>query len=78
MKSDEFRIIPFYSYNDIAITSPSNLFISQKVSQPNNVTRRSWNCGRRILMFKLGQHPITKIPIPSMPTLKQNLVAIQF
>ena len=43
--ANEFRIISFYSYNNIAITDPSNLFISQKISQPNNVTRRSWNCG---------------------------------
>ena len=66
MKSDEFRIIPFYSCNNIAVTSLINLFISQKVSQSDNVTRWSWNCGRRILMFNLGQHPITKIPIPSI------------
>ena len=78
MKLDEFRIIVFYSYNNIAVTSPSNLFISKKVSQLNSVTRRSWNCGKRILMSNLGQHPITKIPIPSMPTLKQHLAAIQF
>ena len=78
MKSNEFRIIPFYSYNNIVVTGPSNLFISQKINQPNSVTRRSWNCGRRILMFNLGQHPITKIPISFMPTLKQHLVAIQF
>ena len=76
MKSNEFRIIPFYSYNDIAITSPSNLLISQKVNQPNNGIRRNWNCCRRILMFNLGQHSITKIPIPFMPTFKQYPMAI--
>ena len=75
---DKFRIISFHSYNTIAITSSSNLFISQKVSQMNSVTRRSWNCGRRIHMFNLGQHPITKIPVLSMPTFKQYLAAIQF
>ena len=78
MKSNEFIIIPFYPCNNIAVTGLSNLFISQKVSQPNGVTRRSWNSGRRILMFNLGQYPITKILIPSMPTLKQHLAAIQF
>ena len=36
-----------YSCNNIAITGSSNLFISQKVSQPNSATRRSWNYGRR-------------------------------
>ena len=77
MKSEEFKIIPFYSYNNIVVTSLSNLFIDQKVSESNSVTRRSWNCGRRILMFNLGQHSVTKIPIPSMLTLKQHLAAIQ-
>ena len=41
MKLDEFRIIVFYSYNNIAVTGLSNLFISKKVSQLNSVTRRS-------------------------------------
>jgi len=48
MKSDEFRIIPFYSCNNIVVTGLSNLFISQKVSQLDSVTRRSWNCGRSV------------------------------
>ena len=77
MKSDEFRVIPFYSCNHIAITGLSNFFISQKVSQPDSVTRRSWKCGRRIHMFNLGQDPITKILVLSMPTFKQYLAAIQ-
>ena len=76
MSSNEFRIIPFYSYNDIAITGPSNLFIIQKINQPNEGTRRNWNCWWRILMLNLGQYPITKIPIPSMPTFKQYLTTI--
>ena len=75
---DKFKIISFYSYNNVPITGPSNLFISQKVSQLNSATRMSQNCGRRIHMFNLGQHLITKIPILSMPTFKQYLVAIQF
>jgi len=54
MIPDKVRIISFYSCNNIAITGPSNLFVNQKVSQPNSVTRRSWNCGRRIHMFNLG------------------------
>ena len=75
MIPNKFRIISFYSYNNIAIMGPSNLFISQKVSQPNSVTRMSWNCGKRIHMFNLGQHPINKIPILSMLTFKQYLAA---
>ena len=78
MNSNEFRIIPWYSYNNnITTTGPSNLFISQKVSQTDGGTRRNWNCCRMIHMLNLGQHPITKIPIPSMPTFKQYLTAIQ-
>ena len=61
MKSNEFRIIPFYSCNDIAITGSSNLLISQKVSQSDSGTRRNWNFCRRILMSNLGQHPIAHI-----------------
>ena len=52
---DKIRIISFYSYNNIAIRGSSNLFINQKVSQLNSVTRMSWNCGRRIHMFNLGR-----------------------
>ena len=78
MISDKFRIISLCSYNNIAITGPSNLFISQKVSQKNSVTRMSQNSGKRIHMFNLRQHPITKIPVLSMPTFKQYLAAIQF
>ena len=48
MKSNEFRIIPFYSCNNIIVTSLRNLFISQKVSQPDSVTRKSWNYGRSV------------------------------
>ena len=77
MSSNEFRISPGYSYNSKANTGLSNLFINQKVSQPDGGTRRNWNCCRRIHMLNLRQHLITKIPIPSMPTLKLYLMAIQ-
>ena len=77
MSSNEFRIFPYYSYNGIATTGLSNLFINQKVSQPEWGTRRNWNCCRSIHMLNLGQHPITKISIPSMPTFKQYMLAIQ-
>ena len=78
IKLEEFRITPFYFYNNIAVIGPNNLFISQKVSQLNSVTRRSWYCGRRVLMFNIGHHLITEIPIPSMPTFEQYLAASQF
>ena len=78
MIPDKFRIISFCSCNNVTIMGLSNLFISQKVSQLNNVTRMSRNCGKRIHMFNLGQHLITKIPILSMPTFKQYLVSIHF
>jgi len=74
---EKFRIISFCTCNNIAITGLSNLFISKNVSQTNSATKR-WNCGRRIHMFNLGKHPITKIPVLSLPTFKQYLAAIQF
>ena len=78
MIPDKFRIISFCSYNNVTFMGPSDLFISQKVSQPSNVTRMSRNCGRKIHVFNLGQRSNTKILVLSMPTFKQYLAAIQF
>ena len=75
--SNQFRISPCYSWNNVARTSLSNLFISQNVNQLNEGLRRKWNCWRRIQMLNLRQHPNTKIPVFPMTTLKQDLATIQ-
>ena len=74
---NKFKISPWYSWNNIANMSSSNLFISQKTNQLDGGTRRHQNCCRRIHMLNLRQHPITKIPVPAMPIFKQYLTAIQ-
>ena len=77
ISSNKFRISPCYSWNHKANMGMSNLFISQKVSRPNRAIRKNLNCCRRIHILNLRQHPITKIPIRSMHTLKQYLTTIQ-
>ena len=75
---DQIQDSLLMSRNNMADSSTSNFFISQKVCQSDGRTRMSSNCLRRVHMLNLGQYPVTKILISPMATLKKHMTTIQF